>query len=98
MTELIDENAKKYLLAYYQQVGNDFAPILYKTKPMTQQVISGEPATEIYYEKENGTIQQWRRLNKHSINNIRVKIQESTGTPIPNTKFSIIQILIRRIA
>jgi hypothetical protein len=23
MTELIDENAKKYLLAYYQQVGND---------------------------------------------------------------------------
>ena len=80
-----------------QQIGNDFFPILYKTRPMTSEVVQGDPTTETYYEKEIGTIQQWRRIIKHNINNIRVTIYESDGTPIPTTKYSMVQIIVQRI-
>lgn len=80
-----------------QQIGHNYYPILYKTKPMTSEVVVGDPTTETYYEKEIGTIQQWRTINRHSINNVRITIYESNGTPIPTTKYSMVQIVIREI-
>ena len=79
-----------------QQIGNNHYQILYKTQPMTKEVIVGDSTTETYYEKEHGTIIPWRRVTKHSINNIRVTIHESDGTPVPNTKYSMIQLIIKR--
>jgi hypothetical protein len=80
-----------------QQLGHNYYPILYKTRPMTSEIIVGDPTTETYYEKENGSIIQWRKIIKHSINNVRVTIYESNGTPIPVTKYSMVQIIIREV-
>lgn len=93
-----------------QLIGNNYFPILYKTQPMTQPVDSNEDSTKIHYEKELGSIQQWRRLTKTFIDNIRVRIYQSDGTNIPAhnanlpggggqyNSYSIVQLIIRQVA
>ena len=76
----------------YQFVGSNKLQVLYKTSP-----ISSFSQT-LYYEKEQGTIVQWRQLQKHDINNVRVQVQTSTGASVPNSGFSIITLAIRRVA
>lgn len=81
-----------------QLVGNKYYPILYKTAPMTTPIDNNDPATKVHYEKEVGTIQQWRQVQKTFIDNIRVQINQSTGTPVPHTSYSMVQLMIQRIA
>jgi len=82
-------------LVDYSIVGSSKVQILYKTQPMTQ----SSTALPIYYMKEDGSLVQWRKLYKNSFNNINVRIQDSTGTPIPNaaTDFATLTIAIKRI-
>jgi hypothetical protein len=80
-------------LVDYSVVGSTKVQILYKTEPMLQ-TTTGLP---IYYMKEDGSLVQWRKLYKNSFNSINIRIQESTGTPIPNTHFSTVTIVIKRI-
>lgn len=81
-----------------QMIGQNYLPLLYKTEPMTKIIDPTDPATGIIYVKENPTL-QWRKVERHgSINQIRITISESNGTPIPSDKFSLIQLMIRRVA
>lgn len=80
-------------LVDYSIVGSTKVQILYKTEPM----IDTDAALPIYYMKEDGSLVQWRKIYKNSFNSINVRIQESTGAPIPNTYFSTVTIVIKRI-
>jgi hypothetical protein len=79
----------------YSIVGSSKVQILYKTEPMTQTATS----LPIYYMKEDGSLVQWRKLYKNSFNSINVRLQDSTGSPIPNgaTDFATVTIVIKRI-
>jgi len=77
----------------YQYVGSDKFQLLYKTQPIT----TSNTTLPIYYEKETGTIIPWRGVEQKHIFNIRVQITASDGTPIPNTGYSIIQLMIKRV-
>lgn len=80
-----------------QRIGQNYSPILYKTKPMIVERDPTKTTTLVYYEKENPTL-QWRKVERHqTINNIRITISESDGTPIPNDKFSLVQLMIKRL-
>jgi hypothetical protein len=82
-------------LVDYSIVGSSKVQILYKTEPMVQTAT----ALPIYYMKEEGSLVQWRKLYKNSFNNITVRIQDSTGTPIPSgpSNFATLTIAIKRI-
>jgi hypothetical protein len=80
-------------LVDYSVVGSSKVQILYKTEPMLETTTS----KSIYYMKEDGSLVQWRKLYKNSFNSINVRLQESTGTPIPNTHFSTVTIVIKRV-
>lgn len=81
----------------YGVVGSNRTQILYKTQP----VASTQTTLKVYYEKELGTIQQWRKVQRKDINSIRVQIQTSTGANVatlgPSNTFSIVQVCIRRV-
>lgn len=80
-----------------QIIGQNYLPIIYKTRPMTTEKDATDPSTDVYYEKENPTL-QWREIERHgSVNNIKITIAESDGTPVPNDKFSLLQLIIKRI-
>ena len=78
----------------YQIVGSNKFQLLYKTAPITQTLT----ALPLYYEKEMGNLIPWRSVENKHIFNIRVQITASDGTPVPNTNFSIIQLMIKRVA
>jgi len=80
-------------LVDFSIVGSSKVQILYKTEPMIQTTT----ALPVYYMKEEGSLVQWRPLYKNSFNSINVKIQQSTGVPIPLTNFSTLTIVIKRI-
>lgn len=82
-------------LVDYSVVGSSKVQILYKTEPMVQTATS----LPIYYMKEEGSLVQWRKLYKNSFNSINVRIQDSTGEPIPNSpsNFATLTIVIKRI-
>ena len=82
-------------LVDYSIVGSSKVQILYKTEPMVQSSTS----LPVYYMKEDGSLVQWRKLYKNSFNSINVRIQDSTGAPIPNgpSNFATITIAIKRI-
>jgi len=79
----------------YSIVGSSKVQIIYKTEPMSQ----SSTVLPIYYMKEVGSIVQWRKLYKNSFNSINVRLQDSTGTPIPNgaNDFATVTIVIKRI-
>lgn len=78
-------------------INNTYYNILYRTRPMTQEIVENEFSSGIYYEKEIGSIQQWKRIAKTNINNVRVQITQSTGEYVPNDKYSLIQLAIRKV-
>ena len=80
-------------LVDYSIVGSSKVQILYKTEPLLQTTT----ALPIYYMKEEGSLVQWRKIYKNSFNSINVRIQQSTGAPIPNTYFSTLTIAIKRV-
>lgn len=80
-------------LVEYTIVGSNRVQLLYKTQPIKETNLT----LPVYYEKEIGTIQQWRKIQKHDINSIRVQIQTSNGNTM-GTGYSIIQIAIRRVS
>lgn len=82
----------------YAVLGSNRFQLLYKTQPIN----TSQGTLPVYYEKETGTIQQWRQVQRKDISSVRVQIQTSTGQNVatvgpPNT-FSIVQVCIRRIA
>ena len=82
-------------LVDYSIVGSSKVQILYKTEPMKQT----PTALPIFYYNEVGSVVQWRKLYKNSFNSINVRIQQSTGVPIPNTAtdFATLTIAIKRV-
>jgi hypothetical protein len=81
----------------YAILGSNRYQLLYKTQPITE----SQGILPVYYEKETGTIQQWRQVQKKDINSVRVQIQTSTGVNVstlgPPATFSIVQVSIKRI-
>lgn len=78
----------------YQIVGSNKFQLLYKTAPITV----SSTTNPLYYEKEVGNLIPWRAVENKHIFNIRVQITASDGSAIPNTNFSIIQLVIKRVA
>ncbi len=82
----------------YAVLGSNRFQVLYKTQPIN----TSQGTLPVYYEKEIGTIQQWRQVQRKDINSVRVQIQTSTGQNVatvgPANTFSIVQVCIRRIA
>jgi hypothetical protein len=77
----------------YSFIGSNQYQVLYKTAPMTW-----EPsAVPFYYEKETGTIHQWHKIIKKSINSVKCTVQQSTGDPVNTGYFTTITLAIRRI-
>jgi hypothetical protein len=77
----------------YSIVGSSRVQILYKTEPMLRNTTD----LSMYYMKEDGSLVQWRPLFRNTFNAINIRIQQSDGTPIPTTHFSIITIAIKRV-
>ena len=81
-------------LCDYSTVGSTKTDLLYKTEPMN----TSAGSLPLYYLKETSSIIQWRYMSKYNINNVHVRIQESTGTPVPNVGFSTLTVAIRRVS
>jgi hypothetical protein len=81
----------------YGIVGSNRSQVLYRTQPLT----SSQTSVKVYYEKETGTIQQWRNVQRKDINSVRVQIQTSTGVNVaslgPANTYSIVQVCLRRV-
>jgi hypothetical protein len=73
-------------------VGSQSLRLLHRTPPLS-------PANTLTYVQTTTTIVPWKLVDpaKSMVSTIRCTITDSTGTPIPNTNPSTIEIVLRQI-
>lgn len=73
-------------------INNSLQPLLFRTRP-----IKTTDDNPVYIE-ETSTLPVWRNIDSRTLQQLDIWLTQSDGTPIPSNGFTIVEVLIRKVA